>query len=169
MITATRKPEEVAMSKYLVVAHQTGESQELLHEVLRLGQEGSQAEFTLLVPATSQGLLELAGWEGQPPRMVARKRAQRIRNFLLQAGVNLVATRLGNADPLIAIEDALRYQAFDAVVICTLPRSISHWLRIDLPAQVARRFPEVQVIHVVANSIGVPIALAAGAPPSQPR
>ena len=39
------------MTHYLVVAHQTADSEELVEEVRGLAQEAS-AEFTLLVPAT---------------------------------------------------------------------------------------------------------------------
>ncbi|MHB8500556.1 MAG: hypothetical protein ACYDHE_06355 [Candidatus Acidiferrales bacterium] len=45
------------MAKYLLVAHQTAERQELLDAVLDLAARDAQTEFTLLVPATHIGHL----------------------------------------------------------------------------------------------------------------
>jgi hypothetical protein len=140
------------MSNYLLVAYQTGESREVLEETVRIAKSDPDARFTLLVPATPVGLLYLLNWETRNRRQIARDRAQRIATLLRANGVPVVATRLGNADPMVAIEDALRYQRFDAVVVCTLPAGLSHWLRADLPARVKRRFPSVRVMHIVAHS-----------------
>ena len=38
-------------------------------------------------------------------------------------------------DPMDAIEEALHDGAFDEIVISTLPRGVSHWLQLDLPAR----------------------------------
>lgn len=140
------------IGRYLIVTHQTGESRELLDEVLAISAADAEAEFTILVPATPLAMLYLVGVENRQPRAIARERAQRVRERLEAAGIRVPAVRLGKADPMAAISEALRYQPFDAVVICTLPRQLSHWLRMDLPAQVRRRWPDMRVIHVVAPS-----------------
>jgi hypothetical protein len=36
-----------------------------------------------------------------------------------------------------AIEEILREQDFDEIILSTLPRSISRWLHLDLPRRVA--------------------------------
>jgi hypothetical protein len=40
-------------------------------------------------------------------------------------------------DPMDAIEDTLRSDDFDEIILSTLPRSVSRWLHIDLPRRVA--------------------------------
>jgi hypothetical protein len=40
-------------------------------------------------------------------------------------------------DPMDAIEDALRSDEFDEIILSTLPHSVSRWLHIDLPHRVA--------------------------------
>jgi hypothetical protein len=39
-------------------------------------------------------------------------------------------------DPMDAIEDALRDGGYDEIILSTLPRSVSRWLRLDLPRRV---------------------------------
>jgi hypothetical protein len=40
-------------------------------------------------------------------------------------------------DPMDAIEEALRSDEFDEIILSTLPRSVSRWLHLDLPRRVA--------------------------------
>jgi hypothetical protein len=40
-------------------------------------------------------------------------------------------------DPMDAIEDALRSDEFDEIILSTLPHSVSRWLHVDLPHRVA--------------------------------
>jgi len=47
---------------------------------------------------------------------------------------------IGDPEPLTAIEDVLAGQQFDEIIISTLPSGISHWLRMDLPQRVERKF-----------------------------
>ena len=140
------------MARYLLVAHQTADSPELRSKVLDLVRRDAEAEFVLLVPATPVGyLLELAG-EGRSALAVARKRAQRARELLVEAGARVTATRIGSYDPLQAVEDELRYESYDAVVVSTLPAGLSRWLRMNLPTRLSRRFPQLEIVHVVAHS-----------------
>jgi hypothetical protein len=37
-----------------------------------------------------------------------------------------------NTDPLVAVWQALERSQFDEVIVSTLPRRLSHWLRLDL-------------------------------------
>jgi len=140
------------VARVLLVAHQTADSPELREKVLELVRDDPQAEFVLLVPATQLGyLLELEEDAHGSPLTQARARARRARDFLAGAGVRLAATRIGSYDPLLAIEDELRADIYTAVVICTLPHGLSRWLRMDLPAQVSRRHPRLEVLHVIAR------------------
>lgn len=140
------------MARYLLVAHQTADSPELEAKVLGLARDDPKAEFVLVVPATQIGyLLELEEGASGSPLTQARLRAQRARDSLAHAGVPLAATRIGHYDPLTAIEEELRSGSYKAVVICTLPHGLSRWLRMDLPAQVSRRYPKLKVMHVMAR------------------
>jgi hypothetical protein len=148
------------MARYLLVAHQTADSPELRSKVLDLVRRDAEAEFVLLVPATPVGYLhELAG-ERRSALVVARERAQRARELLVEAGARVTATRIGSYDPLQAVADELRYQRYDGLVISTLPAGLSRWLRMNLPTRLARRFPQLEIVHVVAQ----PTAASARAP-----
>jgi hypothetical protein len=161
------------MSRYLLVAHQTADSPELKARVLDIMHGDRQAEFVLLVPATPIGYLrELEESAGPSPIAQARRRALSARELLAQEGVFLAATRLGGPDPLEAIEHELRFETYQAVIICTFPAGLSRWLHMDLPAQVARRHPHLEVRHVVARRYlrpgEAPEIPASEAPPPPP-
>jgi len=47
---------------------------------------------------------------------------------------------VGDADPLQAISNALRGHMCEALIISTLPASISRWVHADLPHRAAHRF-----------------------------
>jgi cell pole-organizing protein PopZ len=57
---------------------------------------------------------------------------------------------VGDERPLEAIADAVREEAFDEIILSTLPPGLSRWLRQDLPHRVERTF-DVEVTHVVAE------------------
>jgi uncharacterized protein with GYD domain len=152
------------MARYLLVAHQTAESQELREQVTALVQDDRAAEFVLLVPATPVGLLPAVGGEGRTAVQLARWRGARARALLEDVGARVTAVRIGSYDPLVAVEQELRADDYSAVVISTLPRGLSRWMRLDLPRKVARRFPAVKVVHVTARP---PMAAASPSVASQ--
>ena len=47
---------------------------------------------------------------------------------------------LGSSSPLEAMEKLLADHQFDEIIVATLPRRVSRWLRADLPHQAERRF-----------------------------
>ena len=55
-------------------------------------------------------------------------------------------------DPYMAIEEELASEKYEAIVLSTLPPGVSRWLRMDLPSRVARRHPEIRLVHVVSQS-----------------
>ena len=57
---------------------------------------------------------------------------------------------VGDGNPILAIEDALRREAFDEIILSTLPPGISRWLRLDLPSRVSERF-RLPVTHLIAE------------------
>ena len=51
------------------------------------------------------------------------------------------ATALGSierADPVEAVELRVRREEYDEVIVSTLPRTVSRWLKMDLPSKVER-------------------------------
>jgi hypothetical protein len=61
---------------------------------------------------------------------------------------------IGDANPVEAIGDEVRRETahpFCAVVLSTLPRNRSRWLRADVPERVAKRHPGLPVTHLVAE------------------
>lgn len=131
----------------LVVANRTADSPELI-AALRQRAARSPTSFTLLVPAVPRGLAWAADMKAGGSEAVSRAEigAERIR----RSGLEVDAAIVGDPDPLAAIGDALRSRKFDQVVLCTLPRGISRWLRLSLPHRL-RRTTNVPVLHVTAH------------------
>ncbi|HKE99237.1 MAG TPA: hypothetical protein VKG45_09945 [Actinomycetes bacterium] len=143
------------MARYLVVAHQTAASPELIRRARELAAEDPAAEFVLLVPATPATHL-LGGWEEGEVREIAQRRAREASAALAAAGVNLTGARIGDASPMQAVEDTLREDPpFDVIVVSTFPPGISRWLRADLPGKLRRRCLQ-PVEHVVAAPASSP-------------
>lgn len=139
------------MARYLLVAHQTAESEELLAAARDLAREDPEAEFVLLVPATHVG--KLLVWEEGETTDVARRRAASARARMEGHGLRIQEARTGDQDPLAAIGDEIHAgHQYDAIVISTLPAGVSKWLGMDVLSRVRRNFPRHRVIHVEASA-----------------
>ncbi len=136
----------------LVVANRTADSPELI-AALRERSARSSASFTLLVPAVPHGLAWAAdmkaGWSEAAGR--AERAAVRIR----QAGLQLDEVIVGDPDPYAAVGDVLHLREFDAVVVSVLPRAISRWLAMGLPARL-RRTIDLPVTQVTGSAQQAP-------------
>lgn len=142
------------MGRYLIVAHQTASSPELIERAQQISGDDASAEFVLLVPAT-QPQHRLTWAEGEA-RSIAAREADAARTALAAAGITVSRTEIGDASPLMAIDDEIRDHAgdYDTIVVCTFPPGISRWLKLDIPHQVERY--GLPVIHVVASRSRVP-------------
>ncbi len=138
------------MTRYLVLAHQTSASPELVAALREIVAGDAAAEFTLVVPATPPGLLVTPA-EGQA-REIALRKAAEARDALRESGLQLLDARAGAAAPLEAIREELRRRPgqYDALVISTYPAGISKWLRRDVVEEARREFG-LPVTHVVAR------------------
>jgi len=123
----------------LVVANVTASSDALLR-ALRDRHARGPTSFTLLVPA---------GGRGPAHRAAAARTLDAALARLRDAGLT-VEGRVGDPDPVAALDAIWDPRAFDEIVISTLPTGASHWLRADLPHRV-ERMTGVQVTHVVAD------------------
>jgi hypothetical protein len=133
--------------RVLVVADKTADSPDLI-AALRRRAERSSTSFTLLVPAVPHGFAWAAdmkaGWGDAVAR--AERAAARIR----QAGLNLEETIVGDPDPFAAVGDVLHARYFDEVIVSVLPRGISKWLALGLPARL-RRTHDLPIHQVTAH------------------
>src|SRR5919199_195570 len=57
--------------------------------------------------------------------------------LLEQAAGSPVEGIVGDPEPLAAIQDACNLHGFDEIIISTLPKRFSRWLRLDLPHKAA--------------------------------
>lgn len=143
------------MRRYLVVAHRTLGGAHLFDHLHALRAEDPHCRFHVVVPVHHPP----GAWtEGE-----VRAEAQRALEEVLErmAGVGIGATgEVGDANPVIAVADAIRRAgpgAFSGIIVSTLPRSASAWWRMDVPARLARTFPDIPVTHLVAT--GEPASL----------
>jgi len=148
------------MVRYLFVANQTlgGPA---LEEVVRArmkrereGILGTEAEFHIVVPATAPEDQHTPS-EGEA-RVIAAGRLEQALERLRSVGAQ-VTGEVGAEDPVQAISEAFGGQrgiesGYVEIIISTLPRGISKWLRTDLPHQIERKFDlAVTTIESPAN------------------
>jgi hypothetical protein len=134
------------MRRYLVVANQTLGGEHLLDEV-RTRMEAGDCSFHVLVPAT---YAHDRGFHTDGAAIaVAERRLEAALARFREIGAD-VDGRIGDVNPLYAIEDALRREEFDEIILSTLPAGPSRWLRQDLPHRLARQ-TDVPVTHVVGS------------------
>ena len=135
------------MTHILVVAHETVTSRPLLDRVDQLRVRDPDLRVSLLVPETPVNRLLV--WEETESREVAQETLREARRIFVAAGIEVVSWDIGDADPVLAIEDSIRTsgQPFDAVLLSTLPPGRSRWLRIDAP-------------HRAQRSIDIPVLVA---------
>jgi hypothetical protein len=140
------------MAKYLVVAHQTGDSPMLLERVRELAAADTDAEFVVLTPRRPVTMAMVFAGETRTASQIAVWRAQRTASRLKAIGAAVTSNRLGSYDPLRAIEDELASDDFAGVIISTLSPGLSSWLHMDLPSRVKSHWPALDVIHVITPS-----------------
>jgi hypothetical protein len=134
--------------RLLVIANETCTGSELF-EAMRERADGPDSEVLVVAPALTSRLRywmsdEDAGIEAAGRRLEAS---------LERCGAAGVAARgaLGDADPLQALDDAMRTFAPDEVIVATHPEGRSNWLERGLVAQARERFA-VPITHVVVDT-----------------
>ena len=116
----------------LIVANLTASTPILLQEVERRADE-QPTTFTLLIPNVQSK--KAADWT-----------LETARKLLEQAAGGPVEGELGGPDAFESVRDALAKGSYDDVIISTLPRRRSEWLRRDLPRRVEQLGVPVTVI-----------------------
>jgi hypothetical protein len=119
--------------RVLVVANRTAATPAVLDAVTRYARE-QPSTFTLLIPDSPKG--EHTDWTLELALPLLERAAR--------GPVEGLAGTSG--DPLDAVRDALAGGAYDRVIVSTLPRAVSKWLRRDLPKRIEALGVPVEVI-----------------------
>lgn len=137
--------------RVLVLANQALANPSLLAEI-RSRCEGRRGEVLIVVPALSGA--RAARWASDIDRSIedARLRLELSLRSAEQAGLR-VRGEVGDADPNLALEDALRGFAADEIVIWTHTPDRSPWPEHGV-VQRAREEVGLPVTHVVVDSAG---------------
>ena len=121
-----------AQRRTLIVANLTASTPILLQEVERRAQE-QPTTFTLLVPNVSS-------------RAAADWTLEGARKLLERAADAPVEGEIGGPDAFESVRKELSDGDYDDVIISTLPRQRSEWLRKDLPSRIQQLGVPVTVI-----------------------
>jgi hypothetical protein len=139
------------MRRYLVVAHQTLTSPELIG-ALRDRLDRGACSFHLVVPFLPGGSGTSAGlWVEGDSRLEASQHLEAARLRFLAEGL-AVSGEVGDSNPVLAVSDVLLREgpdSFDEIIVSTLPLGVSRWVHLDVPTRV-RKSTTLPVDHVVA-------------------
>ena len=145
-ISAPRSTDDTR--RILVVANQTAAGRELLEEI-RNRCRGVDCEVLLVSPALVGSRSQRWASDIDEGLDLARERMERSVAALRGVGVD-VRAEVGDPDPNMAIEDALRMFPADEIVISTLPPGESKWLEHDVVER-TRREVDLPMTHVVVD------------------
>lgn len=132
-------------ARVLVVANRTAGSPELL-AALRERAEQGPARFHLVVPSTPHGVSWAADMHsgGNAAEHDLEGALERLREHGLE-----IDGEVGDPDPVAAVQDAANTASYDEVIVSTLPKHVSKWLKLDLP-------------HKAAHATGLPVTHVEG-------
>jgi hypothetical protein len=132
----------------LVVAHQTAATPGLLEAVHERAQL-SPATFHLVVPMRPHGMHKVVDPQdasaGEAEQVIAQALPK-----LSEASGSEVTGSVGDAEPLMAIHDAINLGQYDEIIISTLPLGVSRWLKLDIVSKA--KALGLPVTHVLASS-----------------
>jgi hypothetical protein len=109
---------------------------------------GEDAETLVVAPASDISRLDWLTNADDDARTEAAERADELAEA---APTDAVESRVGDSDPLKAIEDALRTFAADELIVVTLPDEDASWLEKGSSEKALDRFA-LPVTHLVVNS-----------------
>jgi len=134
--------------RVLIVAHQTATSERLL-DAVRARAERGPAQFHLLVPRQQpHGKRKLVDAVGLHHDDEALRALNEALPKLSEAAGHDVTGSLGVPGPMTATENEIAAGDYDEIMISTLPRRVSRWLKSDLVSKA--RGLGLPVTHVEA-------------------
>jgi len=143
----TQEPIDPRTWHLLVLANETLASRDV-RELVSLRSAGCDAEVLVVAPALTS---RLAYWatDDRDARLAAEERVRACLDALADADV-VAEGVVGDADPLLALADALAVFAADEILIATHPPGTSSWLERDVVTRARRRFSP-PVHHLVVE------------------
>ena len=133
--------------RILVVANETVAGEELLSAISTLALS-QQTQFRVVCPALNSRLRTFTSDE-DPAREAAQQRLDDTLARLASVGIDAHG-EVGDGDPLVAIDDAVRTFDPNEIVISTHPLGKSNWLERGVVESVRARY-DVTVTHVVVD------------------
>jgi len=133
--------------RILVIANETVGG-ETLREEIRRRAEAYDERVRVICPTLLSRVRFIASDEDEA-RAKAQERLEHSLSRLREVGVNCEG-EVGEADPVQAIEDALRTFAPDEIIISTHPEGRSLWLERGVVKAARERF-DVPITHVVVD------------------
>lgn len=124
---------EASARRILVVANRTAATPTLLEEVKRRAQHGLTS-FALLIPDAPSK--EHADWTLELALPLLER----------AAGSPVQGLTAEGDDAIDAIRSVVQSGQFDEIIVSTLPKRVSRWLRRDLPSQVRQLGLPVAVV-----------------------
>jgi hypothetical protein len=145
--TATRPRSAEDEKRILVIANETVGGA-ALREAIKSKSEGFRVEVLVVCPALNSPIRHWASDE-DAARAAAQDRLDASLGRLREVGIS-ARGEIGDAEPLQAMEDALRTFGPDELIISTHPEGRSHWLERGIVEQARERFA-VPITHVVVD------------------
>jgi hypothetical protein len=142
-----RPPPADDTNRILVVANETLSGRALRSEISQRS-GGRRTELRVVTPALNSKIRHWTNEEDQA-RVDAQLRLERLLGRLREEGFDAEGD-IGDADPVQAMEDALRLFPADEVIISTHPVGRSNWLERDVVNRAQERF-DLPVTHVVVD------------------
>jgi membrane protein implicated in regulation of membrane protease activity len=135
------------LRRILVVANETVAGTKL-RDAIRAAAGDANAQVLVITPALNSPLRHWTSDEDNA-RAAAEERLARSVGELERLGID-ARGEVGDADPVLAIEDALRTFGADVIIISTHPEGRSNWLERGVVANARERFA-VPIEHVVVD------------------
>jgi hypothetical protein len=133
--------------RVLVVANETVAGDELMRAIGETALEG-RSQFHVVCPALNSRLRTWTSDE-DPARAAAQTRLDATLAHLSSVGIEARGA-VGDADPLVAVEDAVRTFHPDELIVSTHPEGRSNWLERGVVEALRQRY-DVPLRHVVVK------------------
>ena len=133
--------------RVLVIANETVGGQELLSAISTLALS-ERTQFLVVCPALNSRLKTFTSDE-DPAREAAQQRLDETLARLASVGIE-ASGEVGDGDPLVAVDDAVRTFGPNEIVLSTHPPGRSNWLERGVVESVRTHY-DVPVTHVVVD------------------
>jgi hypothetical protein len=133
--------------RFLVVANETVGGRTLRDRITEKA-AGYEEQVLVVCPALNSPLKHWTSDEDDA-RVEAQRRLEASLARLRESGID-ARGEVGDADPVQAMEDALRLFGADEIIISTHPEGRSHWLERGVVTTARDRF-DVPITHVVVD------------------